>query len=101
MRAGSGLKTDCCGARCKRLQSLTTAEKAVLRGYISERTRTQYLSIMDGVVTGLAAEDILYRASNASYSATEWAYNIQPWAWEYLSKHPEYVLHPSDPTREQ
>lgn len=41
----------------------------------------------DGVVGGLEAQRILYRSSNVG-DLDEWAYNIQPWAWEHLKSSP-------------
>jgi hypothetical protein len=40
----------------------------------------------DGVVGGLD-ERVLYRASNLGQSVDYFAYNIQPWAWDYLNEH--------------
>ena len=74
----------------RRLRSLTDAEKEILRGYIHNKTRSQYLWVTDGVVRGLEAEKIIYRASEVG-SLDEWAYNIQPWAWNYLNAHPELL----------
>jgi hypothetical protein len=58
-----------------------------LRGYIEDGTRTQDLPMHDGVVGGLQAERIIFRATVLSRGWDEFAYNIQPWAWEYLNKH--------------
>jgi superinfection exclusion protein B len=74
-------------SRRERLHQLSEPEKDVLRGYIEEGTRTQYLPMSDGVVGGLEAERILIRASSISKSHDHFAYNIQPWAWEYLNEH--------------
>ena len=73
-------------AREKRLHSLTDEEIKILSGYITEKTRTCYLDINDGVVSGLVIAKIIYRSSNISSFFTTFAYNIQPWAWEYLNK---------------
>jgi len=42
-----------------RLRNLTPDEKAVLRGYIFNRTKTQKLDMMDGVVNGLVHKNNL------------------------------------------
>ena len=76
------------GMRRRRLHSLTPEEREVLRAYIQGDTRTQYLAIEDGVVSGLESAAILYRASNVGGGLRGWAYNIQPWAWDYLREHP-------------
>ena len=78
--------------RIKRLHSLTKDEKALLRGYICENTRTQYLRPDDGVVRGLECEQIIYRASEIGAALSfEFAYNIQPWAWNFLMEHQELL----------
>jgi len=80
-----------------RLHQLTEDEKELLRGYIHNQTRTQYLSMSDGRVGQLQTEKIIFRASNLGDYLDGFAYNIQPWAWEYLNDHPEVL----DPTFEQ
>jgi hypothetical protein len=74
----------------QRLHSLTDNEKHILGYFINNQTRSQYLSIENGVVNGLEHENIIYRASNIG-RLDEWAYNIQPWAWEYLNNHRELL----------
>ncbi len=76
--------------RQQKLHKLSEPEKEVLRNFVHNQTTTQYLSIADGVVGGLEAKHILYRTSNVG-GIYEWAYNIQPWAWEYLNAHPELL----------
>ena len=49
----------------KRLHNLTPEERDILRGYIIGNTRTQYLSLDDGVVHGFEAERIVYRPFSA------------------------------------
>jgi hypothetical protein len=78
-------------SRRERLHHLSEPEKDILRGYIEDQTRTQYLPMHDGVVGGLQAERIIFRASSLSRGWDEFAYNIQPWAWEYLNKHPKLL----------
>jgi hypothetical protein len=72
------------------LRRLSEPEKAILRGYIDNSTTTRYLSLGDGVVGGLEAQHILYRSSHAG-NVGAWAYNIQPWAWEYLNSRPHLL----------
>lgn len=74
----------------KRLHRLTVEEKQILRQYVNGQTRSVHLSINSGVVSGLVSEGIIYRSSDLSnphYGRTAFAYNIQPWAWDYLNKH--------------
>jgi hypothetical protein len=77
-------------AKVKRLHDLTPHEKTILREYIDNETRTQYLSIGNGVVSGLVHEKILYRSANIG-NLSGFAYNIQPWAFDYLRQHPELL----------
>lgn len=70
----------------KRLHSLTDNEKHILLYYINQKTRTQYLSLDNGVANGLVVEEIIYRPLEVG-RLDEWAYNIQPWAWDYLNTH--------------
>jgi hypothetical protein len=70
----------------QRLHKLTEVEKKLLRGYIANQTRTQNFPIENGVVRGLEAEYIIYRAGSIG-QLNSWPYNIQPWAWDYLNKH--------------
>lgn len=74
----------------KRLHKLTLEEKGVLSQYIQNQTRTQYLGIDSGIVKELEISGVIYRSSNVG-DITHWSYNIQPWAWEYLNKHPYLV----------
>jgi len=75
----------------KRLLQLTPVEKGILRKFIAENTRTQTLNFMDGVVTGLESAHIVYRASNVGTADGDFAYNLQPWAWEQLRKTPDLL----------
>ena len=86
-RAESGVLRE----RQERLHHLSEPEKEILRGYVEGQTKTQYLSMADGVVGGLEAERVLYRASDLGRSVDYFAYNMQPWAWDYLNKHPKLL----------
>mgnify|MGYP003940793947 CR=1 FL=1 len=68
------------------LKNLTPSEKAILRGYIFNHTKTQKLDMMDGVVNGLAHLGIIYQASYINNLLVGAAYNIQPWAWNFLNE---------------
>ena len=77
--------------RKRRLHDLTPKEKAYLRGYLSERSRTQNFDCTNGTVLELEAVGIVRRASNIAIDLDLFPYNIQPWAWDYLHEHPELV----------
>lgn len=74
----------------RRLHQLTTDEKSLLRSYIVDNTRTQYLSLISGIVNTLENEFIIYRASEMGRLHT-FAYNIHHWAWRYLRRHPNLI----------
>lgn len=74
-----------------RLKNLTQYEKEILTSFISNQTRTCSLNFTDGVVIELDSCKIIYRAAAMSNGGTYFSYNIQPWAWEYLNKHPELL----------
>ncbi len=74
-----------------RLKNLTYEEKIILSFYIDYQTRTQRLPYSNGVVNELIYYKILYRSSNIINMDFKISYNIQPWAWDYLNKHPELL----------
>ena len=77
--------------RLARLHDLSDDEKEVLRHYLQNNTRTHTLDCTDGVATALEHARIIYRASNLSQGYTDFAYNIQQWAHDYLREHPEVL----------
>jgi len=74
------------------LHNLTHEEREILRAYVGRDTRTQYLPIESGVVAGLEWQHIILRSSHIGSLVDGWAYNIQPWAWDYLHEHPELLF---------
>jgi hypothetical protein len=44
------------------------------------------------VVLGLVQEKILYQSSTVGSWRRGFAFNIQPWAWDYLQKHLDLIL---------
>jgi hypothetical protein len=80
----------------KELAVLSPPEKRVLAEYVRENTTTCSHHVSDGVVGGLVAKGILFRASNFGHpGSTSFDYNLQPWAWRHLMKHPELVDAPA------
>lgn len=73
------------------LRELGGQEKQLLRRYLKEDTQTQIAQFGAGVANGLEAKGILYRSSSISRSADFFAYNIQPWAWREIKRHPDLV----------
>lgn len=74
------------------LRDLSEDERDLLREYIHNNTKTQSFPISHGVASGLECQGVLFRASNASHpGSVSFPYNIQPWAWHRLKKHPELL----------
>lgn len=76
----------------KRFSNLTDKERQLLWGYIFGCTRTQYFPYQDGVVQGLVHAKVIYLASQVSTRWYRFPFNIQPWAYDYLRKHPHLLL---------
>jgi hypothetical protein len=74
----------------KSLESLTPVECSYLSYYIDGQTQTVYFSSFDGVVKGLEAKGIIYLIARRGLDDHE-AYNIQPWAYERLSRNPRLL----------
>ena len=72
------------------LKRLTIVECAYLAKYMSKQTQTAYFAPSDGVVGGLESKGILYRSAHLG-RVHEFAYNIQPWAYEQLRKNPQIL----------
>lgn len=72
--------------RPKVLKFLTPIEKEILRRYIFDNRRTHFFRYSSGEINHLVAIQVIYRASTISKMGDVFAYNIQPWALEYLSK---------------
>ncbi len=70
----------------KKLHNLTDEEKALLSQYIYTRTKTQKLSPMSGVVSGLVSANVIYQASRYGELLRGNDYNMEEWAWDYLQK---------------
>lgn len=73
----------------KYLQKLSEDEKVILRCYINNGTKTQLLSFNCGKHAQLETDNVIYRASTVSTGPSynmRFAYNITPWAWEYLNR---------------
>lgn len=77
----------------KEANDLTDEEKVVLKSFIENKTRSMNLSVKSGVVLGLEKRGFIVRTGNLGTDAVSmsFSYAIQPWAWEYLNKHPELL----------
>ena len=77
--------------RRRLLRSLTRAEQLLLLHFFTRETSSGYFDIHDGVINGLAAKGIVFRASNFGTSGFYFPFNIQPWARDYLARHRELL----------
>jgi hypothetical protein len=76
------------------LKKLTVPEKKILCQYLVAQSKTQYCQLDGGVVAGLAHQGLIYRVTTEPVGFTQlFAYNVQPWIWDYLNQHPE-ILEP-------
>lgn len=78
--------------RLQRLQCLTEDEKQILRFYIAKQTKTNSLRFDDGIVRGLEATGIIYRAASVGTMYQGLAYNISDFAWNYLNENPDLLI---------
>lgn len=79
-------------AREQLLLSSSRVEKEVLTRYIAEDTTTLAFEMRDGIVNGLIAKGILYRASQGTNPMSyDFDTNIQNWVWDYIKNHPEFL----------
>ncbi len=73
------------------LHHLKPEEKGYLIAYILDRKVSQKFREDDGIKGSLVAKQIIYRASNMGDLVDGWDYNINPWADDYLTMHPELL----------
>lgn len=78
------------------LHNLTNEEADILRAYLGTQTKTLQLPIGSGVVQGLVNNHIIYRAANVGNLIDGIAFNIQPWAWEYLTVNLHLLFTPEE-----
>jgi hypothetical protein len=83
--------------RNEQLHTLSPAQRKILAYYVANETETQDLLERDGDVAALELKDIVYQASfRGWYSGKRlYAYNIHPWAKEYLKDHVELLFDPA------
>jgi len=74
-----------------RLAQLTEDEKQILRYYLANNTRANYLRVDDGTVQGLASAGIIYRSAKIGDIIDGFAYNIGDFAWDYLHTYPQLL----------
>ena len=76
----------------KRLHHLSEDEKALLRQYLDNNTKSLRFNVTNGVVRGLEKWGVLYFASNINDDGeVVFPFNLQPWAWKYLKEKPQLL----------
>jgi hypothetical protein len=76
----------------RRLHRLAPDEQDVLARFLLERRKCLTFDPKDGLSQGLVAATILFRSSSLGDMVDGFDFSIQPWAWDYLNKHPELVI---------
>jgi hypothetical protein len=66
------------------LHKLTPEEKGYLVPYIQNEQNSVYVGMDDGVMAGLRKKGVTYLAANMGDLLNGFAFNLQPWAREYL-----------------
>ncbi|WP_417536780.1 super-infection exclusion protein B [Methylophaga sp.] len=73
------------------LHKLTPEEKGYLIPFIQGQQNSVYVGMEDGVMSGLRAKGITYLAANMGDMLRGFAFNLQPWAREYLESNPHLL----------
>lgn len=76
----------------KRLHNLTEGERKILRYFLLNNSHSQQILLDDGDAKELEVYKIISRSSSIGSLTYGFTFNIQPWAWDYLHKHPELIL---------
>jgi hypothetical protein len=77
--------------RIEQLHNLTLDEKACLEPYILLEETTLYFKLGDGLTQQPLGKKIVFQASEVGSMLSGFAYNMQPWAKDYLAEHQELL----------
>lgn len=66
------------------LHSLTEEEKQILRYYFAKQSKSNVLRVDDGIVNGLVAKGVIFRAASQGNLVEGFAHNINELVWNYL-----------------
>jgi len=77
--------------RISLLKNLSPEEKEILSGYILTQSKSRQLNMRCGTTNGLEHSMIIYRSAVIGTADGWFAYNLHPWAWDLLSKNPEFL----------
>lgn len=72
------------------LSTMTDDEKIFLRRFIFDGLNTVYAPISDGIMGGLHAKGLVYRAASVG-NPSNWPYNLQPIARKVLQRKPHLL----------
>lgn len=78
-------------SRQELLHSLTPEEKGYLIPYFENQQNTVHVGMEDGVMAGLRSKGITYLASSVGSLVDGFAFNLQPWARQYLELNPHLL----------
>ena len=73
------------------LHNLTSEEKGYLAHFIGEEKNSIYVGMDDGVMAGLRKKGITYLAAQQGSLLEGFAFNLQPWARDYLLENPQLL----------
>lgn len=82
--AGAHTQRKLVKERNELLHKLTPEEKGYLVPYIQNEQNSVYVGMDDGVMAGLRKKGVTYLAANMGDLLNGFAFNLQPWAREYL-----------------
>jgi len=77
----------------KILTKLSQQEKIYLAKYLKNNASSLKFRMSNGVINGLEAKSILYRASQIASSGDIFPFNVQPWVLEAFGKDPDLKSH--------
>jgi hypothetical protein len=72
--------------RKNNLRELNSNERAFLRRFVVTDGKPQHADMSNGIANGLEAKGIIYRAATMFRITQGIPYNVQPWAWEIITK---------------
>jgi len=73
------------------LHGLTPEEMGYLSQFIKGSQNSINVGLEDGVMAGLCSKGITYRATCTGHTLHGYAFNLNPWAREYLSQNPNLL----------
>ena len=78
-------------AQQENLRKLTPEEKGYLVQFIHGQQNSIYVGMDDGIMAGLRSKGITYLAASMGDLLKGFAFNLQPWARDYLEQNPHLL----------